>query len=103
MIVTRIGDSAFGTCFWPPPTAGPGPLPATGIVVTGDPMELNSGMPTSRIGDTLVFPCGTAMIMSGAVMDLATGMPTSNLGAMVVGPMVQAVITSGDPLNISPV
>jgi len=101
MIVTRIGDTAFGTCFWPPPPAGPGPQPATGIVISGDPMNLNSGMPTSGLGDTVVFPCGTAIIMTGMPRDLNSGKPVSTLGASVVGPIVQAMVVSGDPMNLS--
>jgi uncharacterized Zn-binding protein involved in type VI secretion len=98
MLVTRIGDTAFGTCFWPPPV---GPQPATGIVVSGDSMELNSGMPTARLGDTVIFPCGSAMIMTGSSNNLPSGMPVSNLGATVIGPLVQAMVISGDPMNIS--
>jgi len=98
MIVTRIGDTAIGICFWPLPI---GPQPATGIVVSGDPMNLNGGVPTSGLGDTVVFPCGTAIIMSGIPKDLTRGLPTSSLGANVVGPIVQATIVSGDPMNLS--
>ena len=102
MLASKIGDSAFGICFWPPPPAGPGPLPSVGIVVSGDPLSLNAGMPTSRIGDMVIFPCGMSLIMSGATMDLSSGLPTANLGATVVGPMVQATIVSGDPLYFAP-
>jgi len=97
MIVTRIGDIAFGTCFWPLI----GPQPAVGIVISGDPMELNSGMPTSGIGDMVVFPCCMGIIVVGTPQDLVSGKPTSTLGSTVIGPIVQAMIATGDPMDLS--
>lgn len=101
MIVNRIGDTVFGICFWPPPPAGIGPTPAVGIIVSGDPLALDSGLPIAGLGDTVIFPCGTAIIMGGTPMELNSGKPTSILGTTVIGPMVQAVTVVGDPLNIS--
>jgi len=101
MLTTRIGDTAFGICFWPPPPVGPGPLPSIGIVVSGNPLELNSGLPTSSLGDIVVFPCGMGIIAGGSVQDLNAGLPTSNLMKPVIGPLVQASIVSGDPLKLT--
>jgi len=101
MIVTRIGDTAFGICFWPPPPAGPGPQPATGIVVSGDPVSLESGPPISRTGDMVAFPCGIGIIATGTTNELNSGLPTSTLGSTVVGPIIQAMITTGAPNNLS--
>lgn len=100
MLQTRIGDIAFGICFWPPPPAGPGPLPSTGIVVSGFGNMLSSGLPASSMGDIVMFPCGTSLIMGGLPTKL-NPMPASTLGAPVLGPLVQAMIVSGDPMSLN--
>jgi len=101
MLVTRIGDLAFGICFWPPPPAGPGPLPAVGIVITGKPTILDGGLPISTIGDSVVFPCGIAMITGGSPMELSTGMPTCVLGTPVIGPLSFGSIITGNPTHLT--
>ncbi len=102
MTVARIGDSVMGTCMWPVPPAGPGPLPCTGIITGGDPQNMSGGMPVARIGDTVVFPIGPAFIMTGTPNELSTAPPVARLGDTVIGPLVTAgIITMGDPNHMS--
>jgi len=100
MIKVRIGDVAMGICFWPPPPAGPGPLPSVGIISTGNPMDLSGGFPTAGIADIAIFPCGPALIMMPIPMDISL-MPRATLGASVVGPICQSVVVTGNPMDIS--
>jgi len=101
MITTRIGDMAFGICYYPPPPFGPGPTPSVGIVSSGDPNNLSGGLPTSALGDIVIFPCGVGIIVSGITNSLTSGVPTSSLGSSVVGPIFQGNIVSGDTNNLN--
>jgi len=100
MIKTRIGDIATGICFWPPPPAGPGPLPATGIVVSGNPMDLSGGLPTAGLGDIVLWPCGPGMITIGNPTNISM-LPRSTLGAPVTGGISQGIISTGNPMDLS--
>ena len=93
----RLGDTAFGTCFWPPPV---GPQPAVGIIISGNPQELSGGLPVAGVSDMVAFPCGIGLIMAGAPTDMNL-FPQSSVGAPISGPMVQAVTTSGNPQDLS--
>lgn len=102
MIVARIGDMVSGIMMYPPPPAGPGPIPGVGIIVGGDPLNMSGGTPVARIGDTVIFPIGPAFIVSGTPNDLSTALPVARLGDMVVGPLVtNGIITTGNPTDIS--
>jgi len=94
MLTIRVGDVAVGCC--PSIT---GCQPATGVVATGDPTHLNSGSPTSRLGDIVMFPCGGFVITIGSPTDLESGMPQATIGASCVGAGT-GIVTTGNPTHL---
>lgn len=97
MYKVRIGDVVVGTCIWPPPV---GPTPAVGIVSTGDPTDLSAGMPSSGMGDIVIWPCGAGIIAAALPNDI-TMQPRANLGMPVLGGNNYGVLSSGNPTDIS--
>jgi len=95
MLATRIGDTAVGWCPCPPSPS----CPATGVVVTGDPQNLSSGSPISRMGDIVMFPCGGFTIVFGSPNYLSSGLPVSTLGSTCIG-AGSGIIVTGDPQNL---
>jgi len=93
MITARIGDIAVGVCPCPPT----GMCPATGVVVTGDPLHLNGGSPTTRIGDIVMFPCGGFTIVTGMFQSFQGGMPLASIGSNCIG-AGSGMIVTGNPL-----
>ena len=91
MILARVGDIVVGIC--PSPN---GPVPATGIITSGSPRALESGMPFARIGDIVTFPCGVSVIATGAPRYLEAGLPVARIGDTVTG-IASGTITSGSP------
>jgi len=98
MLRAKIGDIVIGTCFYPPPV---GPVPSTGIIVSGNPMDLTSGAPAARMGDIVVWPCGTGTIITGTPTFLSAGLPCARLGDSVIGSNNNGTIIVGSPTDIS--
>lgn len=102
MIVARIGDTVSGIMMYPPPPAGPGPIPGVGIITGGDPNNLSGGLPVARIGDTVMFPIGPAFITTGTPNELSTAPPVARVGDSVIGPLVTGgIITMGNANDMS--
>lgn len=91
MILARVGDTVIGICQTPD-----GPVPATGIITSGSPRALESGMPFARVGDTVTWPCGVSVIVSGSPLYLEGGLPQARVGDQVVG-IGTGTIVSGSP------
>ena len=97
MLKVRIGDISVGTCIWPPPI---GPQPAVGIVSSGAPNDLSSGVPTAGLGDVVVWPCGVGMI-TGALPNNITLQPRANIGMPTTGSNNFGILSTGNPTDIS--
>jgi len=95
MLSIRIGDIAVGFCPCPPSPA----CPAVGVIVSGDMMNLSSGMPRARISDIVMFPCGPFIITTGDFNNLSSGMPIGMIGSQCVGAGTGTVVT-GNPMEI---
>lgn len=81
MILSKIGDTAIGTC-----VCSPSPFPAVGIVMTGSTQVISGGMPIAQGGISIVmFPCGTSVIIPMGVSFISGGVPLAKLGDTVVG------------------
>lgn len=91
MVLARVGDTVVGICYTPD-----GPKPAVGIITSGSPRSVESGMPFSRLGDVVTWPCGASIISTGSSRMVETGVPVARLGDHVVGIGV-GIITSGSP------
>lgn len=84
MIVAKVGDVAPGMCVCVP--VPPGPFPATGVVTTGSPLFLTSGMPIAVAGLSIVmYPCGTSMVVPSSVSLLIAGVSAAEMGNTVIG------------------
>lgn len=94
MILSRVGDIVVGICNWPD-----GPKPATGIITSGSPRALESGMPVARITDIVMWPCGTSVIVTGSPRHLEGGLPVARIGDTVTGIGV-GTITTGSPRHL---
>jgi hypothetical protein len=94
MFKSRVGDIVIGLCPCPPNPA----CPATGIVATGNMMDLSGGSPVSRVGDIVVFPCGISIITSGSIKYLSGGLPTAMLSSIVSG-TGNGIISTGNPMD----
>lgn len=79
-MIARLGDIVVGTCITPV-----GPVPAIGIISSGG-SALEQGLPIARLGDIVMFPCGSSIIMSGSISYLEQGLPVARLGDIVQGP-----------------
>lgn len=96
MLSVRISDVAVGLCPCPP---SPSPCPATGVVVSGNPLDFVGGMPKSRMGDIVLFPCGGFVITIGNPLHISGGMPAAVIGAPCVGAGIGNVV-SGFPSDL---
>ena len=94
MLTIRVGDVAVGVCPCPPAMC-----PSTGIVSTGDPTHLNSGSPTARMGDIVMFPCGGFVITIGSPVDIESGLLQARIGAPCVGAGT-GIVTTGNPTHL---
>jgi len=94
MLTIRIGDIAAGICPCPPAMC-----PAVGVVATGNMMNIDTGMPIARLGDMVMFPCGSFIIMIGTPMDIEAGLPASTIGTSCVGAGT-GIVTTGNPTHI---
>ena len=91
MITIRVGDIAYGLCPCPPSMC-----PVTGIVATGNPSHIDTGNFTARMGDVVIFPCGTSIIMVGVPQNIQGGQPQALIGAPVSG-AAQGMVITGNP------
>ena len=80
MQVAHIGDTVVGICSCSTP-----PYPDVGTIVTGSTMCYDFGMGMARLGDSVVFSCGTSVITSSASMHISMGQPVARLGDSVTG------------------
>lgn len=80
MQVAHIGDSVVGICSCSFP-----PYPDVGTIVAGSPMCFDFGMSMARLGDSVVFSCGTSVITSSATMHISIGQPVARSGDSVTG------------------
>jgi len=94
MLQARIGDIVIGTCFLPG-----GPIAATGIISTGDPLTISGGTPAAYLGGVVIFPCGTGIIMTGTPTTILN-LPAATLGSPVAGGTNQGIIATGNPTDI---
>jgi uncharacterized Zn-binding protein involved in type VI secretion len=85
----RINDIALGVCI-----CTPEPFPATGIIITGDPMHLIEGMPSAGLGDIVVFPCGTSVITTSKTQSINSGKLVATTSDMATGCSSGATILS---------
>ena len=80
MLVVRIGDVAIGLCPCPPSMC-----PASGIVASGSFNYIEGGPPLARLGDIVMFPCGSFIITTGTFSFIEGGLPATQIGASCVG------------------
>lgn len=95
MLAVHVGDIVVGCC--PCPV---GCCPVTAVVATGDPRYIDTGTPRARVGDLVIFPCGTSIITMGLPSEIVSGTPAAILGASVSGPG-NGVITTGIPTHLT--
>lgn len=88
MIMAKVGDTVVGTCICSTP-----PYPDIGIIAVGDPTQIDTGRPIARVGDSVIFSCGTSVIVSGSFTDFAAGQPAAKVGDSVQG-CGQGIITA---------
>lgn len=88
--IARVGDSTIGTCY-----AHEDPITVSGVIVSGEPTVITEGMPTARLGDTVVASCGhTGTIVSGSMKHFCGGMNVARLGDKVAGAYVATIISA---------
>ncbi len=80
MQVAHIGDTVVGIC-----NCAPHPYPDVGTIVTGSTQCFDFGRGMARLGDTVVFSCGTSVITSSAMKHISMGQPVARLGDTVTG------------------
>ena len=94
MLTVRIGDVALGMCPCPPAMC-----PSVGIVATGSFTNFDSGLPLARLGDIVMFPCGSFIISMGLPTDIEELLPATTIGAPCVG-AGSGLIVTGNPTHI---
>ena len=88
--VARVSDTTFGVCY-----GHKYPITVTGTIISGDTREITEGMPTARVGDTVMAACGhTGTIISGGYRHICSGFPIARLGDKVVGTYMATIISS---------
>ena len=80
MQVAHLGDTVVGICSCSTP-----PYPDVGTIVSSSTMDFDFGMGMARLGDSVVFSCGTSVITSSATKHIAMGQPVARLGDSVTG------------------
>lgn len=75
-----VGSIAPGTC-----VCTPYPYPDVGVVMSGAPMNMEESSPVARVGDIVMYSCGTSVIMSGSVYEIEGDMVVSTTGSIVTG------------------
>ena len=80
MLIARMSDTVVGIC-----TCANPPYPDVGVIIQGDFLHLDMGLPVARMGDTVTFSCGTSVIMTGTFLDLSAGQPVARMGDTVTG------------------
>lgn len=80
MQVAHLGDTVVGICNCSSP-----PYPDVGTIVSSSTMDFDFGMGMARLGDSVVFSCGTSVIVSSATRHIAMGQPVARLGDSVTG------------------
>lgn len=95
MIMAKVGDTVVGTCVCAYP-----PYPDIGIIAAGDPTQIDTGLPIARVGDTVVFSCGTSVIVSGSFTDFSTGQMAAKVGDSVQGCGTGIISATGINLTI---
>lgn len=91
MILARVGDVVVGICYGPD-----GPYPATGVITTGSPRNVETGTPVSRVSDAVMWPCGISIIVTGSPRYIESGVPVARIGDSVQG-IGTGIITTGSP------
>lgn len=95
MQLAHIGDSVVGVCSCSSP-----PYPDVGTIVTGSTMCMDTGRGFARIGDSVVFSCGTSVISSSATRHLSMGQPVARMGDAVVGCGNGTIISISNDITI---
>jgi uncharacterized Zn-binding protein involved in type VI secretion len=75
-----VGSIAPGTC-----VCTPYPYPDVGVVMSGAPTNMEEGSPVARVGDIVMYSCGTSVIMGGSFYEIEGGMAVSTTGSIVTG------------------
>lgn len=97
MNIAKVGDIVPGICYCVP--TPPGPYPDIGVIVSGDPLHIDTGSPVARVGDLVMFSCGSSTIVSGSPLFLSGVQPVARSSDTVVGCGVGTVI--GSSISIS--
>lgn len=88
--VARVGDTTYGVCY-----GHKYPIVVTGKIISGETSIITEGMPTARVGDTVMADCGhTGKIISGGYRHICSGFPIARLGDKVVGTYIATIISS---------
>lgn len=90
MNIARVGDTVPGICYCVP--YPPGPYPDVGIIVSGDPAHVDMGSLVARVGDTVVFSCGSSVIVSGSPMFISGLQPVARSADQVTGCGVGSIV-----------
>lgn len=79
MYQTTITDIAVGVCCCFPYG------PSSGVVVTGNSLELVGFLPAARTGDITIWPCGVGVIIGSTTADFSSGPNEARTGDITVG------------------
>lgn len=80
MMVAKIGDSVVGVCVCSDP-----PYPDVGIIGGGSPLWFDMSPGVARLGDPVIFSCGSSTIVSGSMMDFNIAPGVARMGDSVSG------------------
>jgi len=95
--VANVGSIFFGIC-----RSHSSPITVSGQIVSGSTSVLTEGMPTARIGDTVIASCGhSGNIITGSSVHLVDGMPCAFVGSLVKSDSLDGQIIKGSSTVIS--
>ena len=89
MLICKVGDIAIGTC-----VCTPTPYPDVGVISSGDSMMIDAGAPVGRIGDIVVFSCGSSVIAGGSSLEISCGPGLARMGDPVMGCGIGTIVAS---------
>lgn len=99
MLGARLNDSCYGTCYH---SSHESPIPIGGKILNGSSNVMINGLPSVRMGDTVISDCGhTGTIITGSSKTMINGLPAATMTCSFTGDYIGTILGGSSNVDIS--